>query len=586
MPISRHAATTLGARLRDRRKALGMTVRQLMEKSGAYLHPSYYSHVENGRQTPSLHALRQVCAALEIDLNALLADSGIDQAQYHSQKFTPDEPGALEPTHATPAGPQGSFKGLSEVLEEAERAEKGYQWEDLAAYLRVALQFIPAADPRRPKTCARLALALAWSQAFKESVEEATRAGALIAASEGNEEAAHFMGRAAEALLEAGGKQAAWTLAERGMPYVGQRRGLPWIRLATIDIERREADDLQHPGVLRDSAERREMFAAVEALDAAEREQLSELGWKWGTDLSRARILRDLSDQPGLMLTRAGEFRACIAMYQRQVERAAERHQPNLGAISSALLAEAHIALGEFEPARMAFRRAIELGARLASSNDASLTLAMTLFHLRFARGEGWDELENATEGFLRQLGGANSWATAVTQSAAAHVYARRGRLEEAQALVAAVLPAIEQAEDWAPYYPVMICTAVDACWLIPDVPEETLAILERNIEEKILAPDLRSPMVDGRRAMGLIHGLRGERDAASKWFARAYGVLDQQGARPLRTITLYDEARLYLESDEQADRERGAELLRRALADFEALDLDGWARQARAEAP
>jgi transcriptional regulator with XRE-family HTH domain len=64
--------STLGQRLKELRRAKGMTQRRLAEATG--LDFTYLSKIENGRlsYTPSARALRQLAAALEADELELL----------------------------------------------------------------------------------------------------------------------------------------------------------------------------------------------------------------------------------------------------------------------------------------------------------------------------------------------------------------------------------------------------------------------------------------------------------------------------------------------------------------------------------
>lgn len=61
----------VGIALRDRRKALGMTLRSAAE--GACVSLGYISEVERGKKEASSEVLAQLCTALDITLPALLA---------------------------------------------------------------------------------------------------------------------------------------------------------------------------------------------------------------------------------------------------------------------------------------------------------------------------------------------------------------------------------------------------------------------------------------------------------------------------------------------------------------------------------
>jgi hypothetical protein len=81
------------------------------------------------------------------------------------------------------------------------------------------------------------------------------------------------------------------------------------------------------------------------------------------------------------------------------------------------------------------------------------------------------------------------------------------------------------------------------------------------------------------------------------RWFAKARTVLDEQGARPLRAITDFDEALMYAHRGASGDpstglsraRSRGSgrgrrealRLLDVAVPQFEAIGMPGWIRRA-----
>ncbi|HET6154523.1 MAG TPA: XRE family transcriptional regulator [Marmoricola sp.] len=75
MPRSEHAkglATAMGARLRERRNELGLSLSEAARR--AEVSASYLTAVENGTSTPSLPVLSRVAHALEITIGEFLAD--------------------------------------------------------------------------------------------------------------------------------------------------------------------------------------------------------------------------------------------------------------------------------------------------------------------------------------------------------------------------------------------------------------------------------------------------------------------------------------------------------------------------------
>jgi hypothetical protein len=142
-------------------------------------------------------------------------------------------------------------------------------------------------------------------------------------------------------------------------------------------------------------------------------------------------------------------------------------------------------------------------------------------------------------------------------------------------------VPAIERGSDWMGTMTRIACDAAETLWLTQRT--DWIDIIERNLREKVIAPDFRFPMMDGRLALARLCALQHRDDEAVEWFAAARTVLDEQGARPLRAITDYDEALMYARRGGHGDRERARPLLNAALAQFHAIGMPGWIRRAEA---
>ena len=90
---------------------------------------------------------------------------------------------------------------------------------------------------------------------------------------------------------------------------------------------------------------------------------------------------------------------------------------------------------------------------------------------------------------------------------------------------------------------------------------------------------DFRYPMRDGRTALACLCALQGRHDEASRWFAEARTVLEEDGARPLRAIVDYDEALMYARRAADGDHERALPLLEAAMRQFSEIGMTGWTR-------
>ena len=125
--------------------------------------------------------------------------------------------------------------------------------------------------------------------------------------------------------------------------------------------------------------------------------------------------------------------------------------------------------------------------------------------------------------------------------------------------------------------YTAIACNAAATLWCAERI--DHAECLERNLRNKVIAPDFRYPMVDGRLALAQLCALQRRYDEAAEWFAKARAVLDEQGAHPLRAIVDYDEALMYARRGAAGDAKRAAPLLEAALRQFRDIGMPGWIR-------
>jgi hypothetical protein len=143
------------------------------------------------------------------------------------------------------------------------------------------------------------------------------------------------------------------------------------------------------------------------------------------------------------------------------------------------------------------------------------------------------------------------------------------------------VVDALDRAPGWVETYTFAACAAAEAAWLLGSAAHAP--ILERNVRAKVVAPDFRWPMMDGRLGLARLCALQHRVDEAAEWFAQARLLLEEQGARPLRAIVDFDEATMWLRQSDPDQRIRADALLAAARAQFRALEMTGWIRRAEA---
>jgi tetratricopeptide (TPR) repeat protein len=161
----------------------------------------------------------------------------------------------------------------------------------------------------------------------------------------------------------------------------------------------------------------------------------------------------------------------------------------------------------------------------------------------------------------------------------AASAYAYEGRCDDALRALEQALPAIERGAGWSLAYAVLIGFVIEALWVLER--RDHVELLERNLRDKTLAPDFRSTGTDARLSLARLCALTGRFDEAREWFDKARRVLDEQGARPLRAITDFDEAWMEVRRGGAGDRQRALTLLDAVLGPFESIGMPGWLRRA-----
>jgi tetratricopeptide (TPR) repeat protein len=340
--------------------------------------------------------------------------------------------------------------------------------------------------------------------------------------------------------------------------------------LKAHEIRAMEMNDPTGLGIALDTPERRELAAALRDMSstgALTTVDPAFFDWISGADfsLSRKPMAAPAQDLPR-MRERAEEF---------------ERQGKIGGAVSHwAIVSSFHATLGEFVQSQEARRRGSALAERLPEEQIATVFLVGAEDEWRMAMDEGWDApMENVGPGMGQ--GAVRAHYRASVDASIARRHARMGRCEPAMRRLAAVLPAIERAPAWAENYVKIACDAAETLWLIQRT--DHIEIIERNLRQKVIEPDYRYVMMDGRLALARLCALQGRYDEARAWFAKARTVLDEQGARPLRAIVDYDEALMYARRGAPGDPERARPLLDAALRQFRSLGMPGWIRRAEA---
>lgn len=461
----------------------------------------------------------------------------------------------------------GAERGAPYALAAADQAEARYAYDDVARFLRIALELLPQHDPRRPRLCARLGLALAWARLFDDAAAVAVDAARAIAVTESDGAAADYLAIVLTPLWDGGFVPGVFALAEQGLRYVGDRQDMTWATLMAMDIIHQEIDAVDTPAVLLDTPERRAVTRIVTAAAA------TPIGY--AAVPTHARIF--IADARGWPWHH-GDYRRAAAAGRQEALEWEDRGLLTEAAFTWANVFRSYVARGEFGRAREARDRSRALMARLPNQSVLIGQILGGEDELRMALDEGWGaELEPGDP----IIGPLLTWFGAGIQSASARTCARMGQDELAMMIMPLVMPAMANPPIWmaGAGYIKVACDVVEALWLCGRA--EHIVEIEREIQQRIIGSDFHHPMTDPRLALARLAALGQRWNDASTWFTRAREVLDAQGAGPLRAIVDYDEGVMYRRRNETGDAERARLLIETALQQFHAIGMPGWIRRA-----
>jgi class 3 adenylate cyclase/tetratricopeptide (TPR) repeat protein len=495
-----------------------------------------------------------------------------------AEAFDAASGGAPSPTQAGEIAAQyhhsrslpGAERGVAPALVAAEHAEAVGSFAKASGFYRMALELLPASDDRRPGLLGRLGVALAWALEFDDAVKATTEAGAAIADTEGTEAAAAYLSEAAYACASAGGQTYAWALARQGLAHAGERRDVAWARMVAFDHQRREADDSRYPGIPLETPER------AEAARILREAHLDPLGPAPMEAVFASRTEAAESSNLVVLFHWRGEYRDALPPLEAEAERALARGQLNRAARCFLFITCCQCALGRLEEARHSLDEARALVVRLGQPNFAAIQAEDVVVA---ATDEGLENLAAVVAPLLEAKVPALAWAFGFGHAYVARSCARLGRDETALRHLGLVVTWLERAPAWTTSFPIMACHAAEVLWVTGRL--DHLDTIEAALRDKVVEPDFRCEMMDGRLALARLCALTGRHDEAASWFAHARRVLDEQGALPLLAIADYDEALMYVRRGQPGDLDRARPVLNAARRQFEEIGMTGWTRRA-----
>ncbi|MCA1844773.1 MAG: hypothetical protein LC792_16580, partial [Actinobacteria bacterium] len=218
--------------------------------------------------------------------------------------------------------------------------------------------------------------------------------------------------------------------------------------------------------------------------------------------------------------------------------------------------------------------------ALTARVGQPSFTLIQAQELLSVATDEGLDELAGLIGGLASANIPALAWTLGWMYAILARIGARQGQAHVALRYLNLCVPWLERAPMWTVSLPIAVSHAGEALWVTERL--ENVDVVEFAVREKVIEPDFRCPMVDGRLTLARLCALQGRHEEAQKWLGEARRVLDEQGALPLLAIADYDEALMFARRGAGRDAERARPVLAAARRQFVELGMTGWVRRAQ----
>ncbi len=423
----------------------------------------------------------------------------------------------------------GAERGVPYALVVADDAAARYARHEELAALQTAAELLEEGDERMVEVRCRMARAGLLAQADPESVlDDADTAAAQLAASHGADAAADFVVELIQLANQLEDITISWRLAHLARRWLrDDRRDRQWALVRQAELEERDHNDPSTPGIPVDDEEYRELRAVVAGLGAEAEAQFRYSGPATGAE-ARERMRQGATF--GVLFS-CGEWRAAIAVLGDGAARYRDEGLVAMEAFLLAVRSRLETVVGDFDAAAEDLDAALALLPRIAPGSNQALQVLVTPI-LRDVVG-GIDHGAELAEVLLAASERPDTrWAGLALRLGAARALAINREDERARALLDEALPALDRAGQWAPNAPIALAYAVDTAWRIGD--DASVEVLERNVREKWLEPDLDYPEVDARWSYALLCALDGRPDDARRWFAEARRVLAERESEPL----------------------------------------------------
>jgi DNA-binding CsgD family transcriptional regulator len=478
-------------------------------------------------------ALKQLGDGSELETAAELA------AQYHRSRSLP-----------------GAARGVGYALAAADAAEARHAHAEAAQLLRMARDLAGELDAgQRAAIRCRLAIAEARSLDLGSSLRTAEEALAELAESATDPgDTAGFLWALARALTDAGtAEEQLRPLVEHGLRLVSDERGLAWARLrlvlrpveplasGRIAAERWLGYDPEAVRIARASGDELDYAATLELMDWRDRTAIEELlercrGWQEPVALIHA-----LSIAARTLLYNLGAFREAQAV-SRELLAESERAGSLPGtAYALEQIADAEIAVGDFDSAKANLSRARATAAKLGPAHRIHFIVDVVEARLALYFDGDWEEIARRYERAATDPRSPWPWITILAAAYAALAHARAGAASDASRLLDELFPLLETLTPTTLNQNGCVELAGAAVWELRDrryadrCRKLALALVEAGTGDYVAG----SQALTVARMVSLL----GDDAGAAAWFTRAHAELQADGRRPLRAIALVDEA-------------------------------------------
>jgi DNA-binding CsgD family transcriptional regulator len=491
----------------------------------------------------------------------------------------------------------GAEAGLPPALAAAAAARAVGALERAVSLLRMARDLAPAGAPRRDAG-ARLAVAEAEALRFGDAGATVEAVVAEMAqAGDPPAEQADLLATVA-ALLRMGGapRPQVEGLVARGTALAGSSRGLTWARLRLLGdrvepilagpvyVGRFVPPDAEAVALLRAEGNEDDFAATVDPYQARSRAETEALLARTRALRSRAAAVRAESALVRDWFFRHHDMRATAVHGQTLLAEAERLGQIPAQAVALAMLGCAQAGLGDLQDAVACSRRLAEVAERLGPHHRMQQVAPFALRAMAgYFAGCDWAPIVAATRQLATDRATLQTPLGLVSSAIAVLGLSQLEDRAEGRRLLEGLARAHQAGGpgmiDWGPS---RSCAAA-AVW---HLQLTQLAPLYRELTLDPASADAGAAPIDCRElVLARMCALMGEREEASRWFARARTVLDELGLQPARALADFDEA-LALERLAQGQlgdaRQPARALAAAAQAAFERIGMTPWIARGR----